>query len=112
MAKDDIQSRTEFFEVLAEALEQVKGFKAQAPTYWVWANLEKQLEAMRGWTANGRTPTASERKSIDIGLIAVRELEPTEELEPYRFNQRLHGLNYYFAHWPDDPDSPVREPGR
>jgi hypothetical protein len=109
MANDDIQSRTEFFEVLAQALDKVKALKAKTPTYWVWSNIEKQLEAIRSWTADGRTPTTEERKKIDIGLITVRELEPTEDLERYNFNQSLHGLNYYFSHWPDDPNSPVLE---
>ena len=112
MARDDIQSRAEFFEVLADELGRVKALKAKTPDYWVWANIENQLEAIRGWTANGRTPTAKERKSIDVGLITVRELEPAPDLESYRFNQGLHGLNYYFGHWPDDPNSPVKEPSR
>lgn len=110
MANNDIQSRVEFFEVLSTALAQAKEFKAKAPDYWVWSNLEKQLEAMRGWTANNRAPSPIERRSVDIGTIAVRELEPAEELDLYRFTQRLHGLNYYFQYWPEDPDSPVTEP--
>ena len=36
--------------------------------------IDTQLDAMERWTAAGREPAEDERKTISIGLIAVREL--------------------------------------
>ena len=110
MAIDDIQSRAEFFQVLGDALDQVRALELKFPNFWVYSNLEKQLAAMQEWTANGRTPKREERKRINIGLIAARELEPTDEIEMWNLCRRLYGLNYYFQYWPSDPNSPVKNP--
>jgi hypothetical protein len=107
MSSNDIQSRAEFFVILAQAQLQVAALREQTPGYPVWGSIEKQLEAMRNWTKDGRTPAAIERASIDIGLLAVRELDPAQDIGRYHFTQALHGLDYYFSHWPQALDRPV-----
>ncbi len=102
----EINSRTDFFQVLGETLTQARTLQ-QGPAGGFYKQFEVELVAMQEWTANGRTPTLEERKRITIGLIASREIEPTKNIELYEFCQRLYQLNYYFAYWPSDPNSPV-----
>ena len=74
---------------------------ASSPDYEVMLRIEKELAAMKQWTDEGREPTQDERQSIDVGLIAVRELEGG----PYELQQladKLHVLNAYFEDWPTD----------
>ena len=103
MASDIINSRDDFWHVLDESIDIVGQRLRVAPQSWVYQNIQRQLNAMKGWTSTGRTPTQEERESIDVGLIALRELEPAETGDEQMFVTNLHELNYYFENWPDDP---------
>ena len=96
---DDIQSRAEFFQVLADALRQVKTYRAKNPSFWVYQNIEKQLEFIQQAIDGGRTPTSDERRRIDMGLVVSRELEPAMDNDLDDFCKRVTGLAYYFELW-------------
>jgi hypothetical protein len=100
MARQEIKSRTQFFQVLAATIQEMKNFIKNEPGNTTWEALDVQLDAMLRWTANDRTPTADERHRITIGTVAVRELEPAYDPVIYDLTQRLHELNYYFSEWP------------
>jgi hypothetical protein len=110
MAYDDIQSRKEFFDVLASAVADVKQLRAKTPHFWAWENAERQLLAMHDWTKNGRTPTQKERESIDVQVVVGREAGDTDDVFLYEFKQKVTGLAYYFEFWPSDPNAPVKSP--
>jgi hypothetical protein len=66
----------------------------------VAASVARQLAAMEAWTLEGRTPTPEERRQINIGLIAVRELEPLDQPELTELIDALRDINYAFETWP------------
>ena len=105
MASDIINSRADFLRILEETIREVQSRIRQAANPWPYDNLERQLAAMKGWTAAGRSPSDTERESIDVGLIALRELEPAERAEDQDLITNLHELNYYFENWPDDANT-------
>ena len=97
----EINSRTDFFRVLGEATDLARRILASSPDYEVMQRIEAELTAMKQWTDDGREPSEEERQSIDVGLVAVRELEGGS----YEFEQlagKLHILNAYFEDWPTD----------
>ena len=106
-----IQSRQEFFEMLARTIADMDGYAQREPAYGVWISLQRQLHAMRDWTANGLEPTAAQiRKGINIGLIAARELEPPADAAIGEMVTRLHELSYYWRRW-RSCDSPPQSAG-
>jgi hypothetical protein len=104
MASDIINSRTDFFRILDEATTSVARRLRVTPELWAYQNIARQLDAMKKWTSDGRTPTPEERESIDVGLVALRELEPAEDSDEQGFVTNLHELNFYFENWPADPN--------
>ncbi len=110
MGSDVIKSRSDFFRILGVTQKAVGDLLRKVPKSETYEMLELQLDAMWRWTAGDRTPTEEERNSIDIGLLAVRELEPANDDEEQELITNLHELNYYFEYWPDDPDSPAETP--
>ena len=97
-----IDSRADFHRVLAEAIATGKKLLAQAPADETIEVIDTELDAVQRWTAQGRTPSADERKSLDMGLRAVRELEPITDLEMHAWVQKLYALESYVEDWPDD----------
>jgi len=100
----EINSRADYDRVLRDATGTVLRLRARNPTDPVLQRVAKQLEAMRRWSDNGRHPTASERRSIDVGLVAAREFSdapgPIGELA-----NQLFVLNNYFEDWPSDVEA-------
>jgi hypothetical protein len=103
MAQLPLRTRQDFFDVLAETEKDAARFARKTPGYPPFGGILRQLRTMQGATANGRTPSADERDSISIGLIAIRELDPEHSDEMADFIDRLHELNGYFREWPPDP---------
>jgi len=95
-----ISNRKDFFEVLEKTRIEAEALTRRVPDYPVYSSIAAQLAAMQSMTADGRTPTEDERDSINIGLLAVRELEPPRDEAMGDFIDRLHELNGYFREWP------------
>jgi hypothetical protein len=97
----EIDSRVDYHRVLREAADIARRILARNPGDSTMQRIDKELDAMRWWTQGGRDPSASERTSIDVGLIAVRELaEATGEVA--ELADKLSSLNNYFEDWPTD----------
>ena len=100
----EIDSRADYHRVLGEVANIVTRMLARTPDNAPMQRINKQLAAMKRWTDNGRAPSESERRNIDVGLIAVRELsEPTGEVSDLA--QKLFVLNNYFEDWPTDAEA-------
>lgn len=98
-----INSRDDFFKVLADALQQAKKFEAMYPEY-IYTSVRRQLEAMTEWTTDGAEPSKDERVSITMGVQLIRELEEPATLEVEEWKERLQALTFYFKHWASDQD--------
>ncbi len=97
-----IDSRDDFLRTLAEARVITRRLLDLQPESSIIERVDAQLEAMQSWSADGREPTKAERKSIQIGLIAVRELDADRDDDSGELAQLLYGLNNYFDDWPTD----------
>jgi hypothetical protein len=97
----EIDSRIDFHQVLSDAIDIVRRLVAQNPDDGLMLRIEKELNAMRLWTENGRDPSLSERASIDVGLVAARELAEAEG-QVGELRSKLFALNNYFEDWPTD----------
>jgi hypothetical protein len=100
----EIDSRTGFHRVLREATDIVRRSLAQRPDNEVMRRTERQLDAMKRWTDAGREPSAGERRDIDVGLIAARELSDATG-ETGDLARKLFALNNYFEDWPTDAEA-------
>jgi hypothetical protein len=96
----EINSRADFQAVLDQAIADGKALLAQRPGDETIDVIVRQLEAVKTWSANGRTPTKEERESIDMGVRASRELEGDDEA--YVWTRALYALDAYIEDWPSD----------
>ncbi|MCB1590096.1 MAG: hypothetical protein KDI56_14405 [Xanthomonadales bacterium] len=103
-----IETRAEFFEVLDRAITQVQARCNAVPAQPMYRSILRQLQAMQAWTADGRTPLEAERDRIDIGLIAIREIDPQDDDDNADLHELLVQLGGYFEEWPDD-ETPIPE---
>jgi hypothetical protein len=101
-----ITSRHDFQLALDEALVKIGELVRHAPKFQPYQEIEIQLDAMKRWTANGREPTEDERKSINIGLTIIRELDPQPDLDMYERQELFKACHHYFRQWPADGDPP------
>ncbi len=99
-----IRDRAGFFVALDRAIADSRRLGGAPPGLAPLESILYQLERMQLWTRNGRQPTKDERRSITMGQLVVRELEPaaTDELEEYM--KVLYELTFYFQLWWDDPE--------
>ncbi|MEY4575988.1 MAG: hypothetical protein RL701_691 [Pseudomonadota bacterium] len=100
-----IDSHAEFQQTLQKALATALHGRAVQPHSPVTINVARQLEAMRQWTANGRSPTEDEQSQIDVGLVASRELSDTGRQETEEWAQELRELDNFFQGWPTDQEA-------
>jgi hypothetical protein len=91
-----IDSLNDFRRILAETIGLVQQRAAESPGFPVYENIIRQLEAMSRWTKDARVPTEEERNSIDVGLVAVRELEADPNPQVQDLCNRLYHLNSFF----------------
>jgi hypothetical protein len=103
-AYGEINSRVDFQRVLREATDFARRVLARTPDNPIMKQILKELDAMKRWSENGRTPTDGERKRINVGLIAARELSETTG-EVNKFAEKLSSLNNYFEDWPTDEEA-------
>jgi len=97
----EINSRADFHRVLGEATGIARRLLEGSPGYEVMLRIVTELEAMKQWTEGGRQPTDDERHRIDVGLVAVRELDGAGG-EWQELAQKLFALDSYFEDWPTD----------
>ena len=98
----EINSRADFERVLREARTITRGMLGAAPDNPAIAAIDTQLDAMQRWTAAGGEPTKDERERINVGLIAVRELDDDRQDESGELARKLYVLDSYFKEWPTD----------
>jgi hypothetical protein len=91
-----IDSLRDFRKILVETIRLVQRLEAESPGFPVYENIIRQLEAMSKWTEDDRMPTLEERNSIDVGLVAVRELEADPDPQVQDLCNRLYQLNSFF----------------
>jgi len=92
--KRKIVSPADFQKMLGDALAIVKELDLRCGGFVVYQSITRQLEALTLWTANGRRPTAEEEQRINVGVIAVRELEDDSRAEVQKLSQLLMSINY------------------
>jgi hypothetical protein len=97
-----LNSRADFRRMLDRALATAKKGLAIDPNSTVAQLAARQLEAMRKWTDNGRSPTEDEQRRIDIGVLAARELSDTGRPETEEWAKQLKLLYNFFQGWPTD----------
>lgn len=90
----EITNTSDFLAVLDATIAEVDALVASEPDYRVWGMLQQQLHAMKAWSL---TP-AGRGSDISIGLIAARELEPTDQVWLQDLIDRLHLLNHHWRH--------------
>jgi hypothetical protein len=105
---ENINGRTDFFRELATAKKDCEKLIQKLPFEDTLRSVQMQLEAIERWTANGRTPTPAERKSLDMSLRMFREYETTDDVEIADLRDEVSGLHSYVEEWPDD--SVARDP--
>jgi hypothetical protein len=96
--------RAGFLDALDRAIVDTRRLGGAPPGFPPLESILYQLEMIRLWTANGRQPTRDERRSITIGLIVVRELEPAATDELYDYTELIHEISFYFKLWWDDAE--------
>lgn len=102
-----IKTRSEFFDVLERTRVEARRI-AGGGEFWVFPSIVAQLDAIKSWTADGRTPTQEEKDRITMGYYAVREFDGDEFPELIEgtggdYLDCLVQLAGYFEEWPDDP---------
>lgn len=95
-----ILSRDAFAEVLAEARARTAGLAGI--NHPVALSIAAQLDHMARTTAAGRIPSEEERTGINLGPLALRELEPTDP----DLADLLIELDYTFRRYPLLPEGP------
>jgi hypothetical protein len=96
-----INSRKDFHRVLREATDITRQLLGVSPSDAVVGRIGRELEAMKNWSESGRQPTESERHSIHVGLIGVREFDGATG-QVADLAGKLSELNNYFEDWPSD----------
>ena len=102
MFSDAINGRADFFLQLTQAQREVSMLVQRLPFEAPLKAVEHQLASIAEWTANGRTPTAQERKSVTIGLLMFKEYDTSDDDGIYDVRPKLSSLDTYFKFWPDD----------
>ena len=102
MFGDAINGRADFFLQLTQAQREVSMLVQRLPFEAPLKAVEHQLASIAEWTANGRTPTAQERKSVTIGLLMFKEYDTSDDDGIYDVRSKLSSIDAYFKFWPDD----------
>jgi hypothetical protein len=98
----DMGNRADFFRSLTQATDLCKSLIARLPQESTLQSVLAQLETIAIWTAHGRTPTAAERKSLDLSLRMFRSYETLPDVEIDRLSNQSAGIHNYVEAWPSD----------
>jgi hypothetical protein len=99
---DEISSRADFFRLLDEARKMVAALLPRWRNEDSLSSVGVQLDAIKQWTANGRTPAPDERSKIGMGLRMTREFGEERDPEIQQLRQAVMSLDHYVKYWPDD----------
>lgn len=75
MKRTDIKNREEFDKYLAEAIPKLAKLAKEMPDEKVFFAVHRQLEAIKGWTADGKNMTRAQKDKIIMGVQASREMD-------------------------------------
>jgi hypothetical protein len=100
-----LNSRADFQRVLNEAIDFAKQRDTQFPGDPAVQVIQAQLEKMREWTENGRTPTDVERGRITVGMVAAREMSDTQNPDVDDWVGKISVLWNFFEAWPTDEEA-------
>ncbi|MBA3700641.1 MAG: hypothetical protein H0W78_17475 [Planctomycetes bacterium] len=99
MRPDLITSRRVFATVLTQAVERAKALQALDPTWSLSAEILRQLDLVGSVIRSRRIPTAQEKSSIDLGPLAVRNLDDSDD----EFSTLLKEIYFHFKHYEELP---------
>jgi hypothetical protein len=97
----EINSRADFDRVLHEALGIATRMLTGGRNPVIEAVVE-QLTWMTRACGGGREPSADERGKVNIGVLAVRELDADRQDDSGLLARKLFVLDTYFTVWPTD----------
>jgi len=97
----EINSRADFDRVLHEALGIAGRILAGGRNPAIEA-IAAQLTWMALTCEGGREPSADERQKVNVGLIAMRELDADRQDDSGLLARKLYALDNYFTEWPTD----------
>lgn len=95
-----IQRKSEFLPVLDDALARIDDIVSTDPTWGISQGVKVQLEFMRQAIADGRVPTADEKERINVGVLAMRNIDDFDPL----LARWLSALDGAFRRWEQMPD--------
>ncbi|HMB43599.1 MAG TPA: hypothetical protein VKM00_06930 [Luteimonas sp.] len=94
-----LKSFEEFDQLLATARIEVDAMHSAEPDDGAISSVKRQLEALHGWTRNGRCPSQAEKDQLNFGQIASRVLDN------YPVADSLFELSSYVIYWEAPPDA-------
>lgn len=94
----EITNTADFTAMLDATIKEIDALVVAEPDYPIWAILQQQLHYMKACSTSTEKPEAEKLNAVSIGLIAARELEPTEEAWLQDLIDRLHLLNQYWRY--------------
>jgi hypothetical protein len=94
-----ITTKAVFHSILREAMARTDKMAGADPGFGVFAEVRRQLAHMQQCVAGGRVPTDDEKALVDVGPLAVRNFEESDE----EYASWLKELDYAFRRWQDLP---------
>src|SRR4249919_16748 len=88
-----LTSFEEFDQLLAAARTEVDAMLAVEPDDGAINSVKRQLDALHGWTRDGRCPSQAEKDQLNFGSIASRVLDN------YPVAGKLYELSSFVIYW-------------
>jgi hypothetical protein len=97
---DPIKTRADLEAAVTELLGDLDArAKASPDAAAFWRQFQVQLEALRAWMAKGNTPTDEQLDMIDVGWLAVRELDGEADPSVAELQKKLVRLQDFVMKW-------------
>jgi len=90
----------EFDRLLAVTRFEVDAMQLVEPDDGAISSVKRQLEALHGWTRDGRCPSQAEKDQLNFGQIASRVLDN------YPVADSLFELASFVIYWEQPSDTP------
>jgi len=95
-----MKSFEEFDSLLESARAEVAAMQLAEPDDGAINSVNRQLEALHGWTRGGRCPSQDEKDQLNFGQIASRALEN------YPVADSLYDLASFVIYWQEQLGAP------